>query len=237
MKNELAIVIPCKNEEKYIGKLLNSLSQQTYPMKDVEIIVADANSTDNTLKIIQEYTDRLNIKVIAGGLPAIGRNSGAKQSQSKYILFIDADVSLGWNTLIQSSIDTANKKNLNLLTIPLYCPGNNRLAKIMYSITNLLIRLSKYINSPFVTGMYFFISREEFYRLEGFPEDTAFAEDYELSKKVKWSKFKVIPGNIQITDRRFKTTGYIEMIILLLTTVFFPLKTKFRFDYWDKGHE
>jgi glycosyltransferase involved in cell wall biosynthesis len=206
-------------------------------MKDVEIIIADANSTDNTLKIIKEYTNKLNIKVIPGGLPAIGRNLGAKQSQSKYLLFIDADVVLGWNTLIQNSIDTANEKNLNLLTIPLYCPGNNKLAKMLYAITNVLIRLSKYVNIPFVTGMYFFIKRDEFDRLDGFPEDTAFAEDYALSKKVKWSKFKVIPGNIQITDRRFKTTGYIEIIVLLLTTIFFPLKTKFRFDYWDKGHE
>jgi glycosyltransferase involved in cell wall biosynthesis len=237
MKNELTIVIPCKNEEKYIGKLLNSLEEQTYPMKDVEIIIADANSTDNTVKIIQGYTNKLNIKVIPGGLPAIGRNLGAKHSNSKYILFVDADVILGCNTLIQNSVDTANKKNLNLLTVPLYCLSKNRLAKMLYAVTNLFVRISKYVNMPFVTGMYFFTKRDEYDRLGGFPEDTVFAEDYALSKKMKGSKFKVIPGNIQITDRRFKTTGYIEMVVLFLTTIFFPLKTKFRFDYWDKEHE
>lgn len=237
MKNELSIVIPCKNEEKYIGKLLNSLLQQTYPIKDVEIFIADANSTDNTLKIIQEYSSRLNIKVVPGGFPATGRNIGAKQSTSKYILFIDSDVILGSNNLIENTINIANKKNRDLITAMLYYPEKNKLAKLLYAISNFFVKSSKFVNAPFVTGMYFFIRRTEFERLDGFPEDYVFAEDYALSKKIKWSKFQVISGNIEITDRRFKTTGYFKMIKLVLTTIFFPLKTKNNFDYWKKPYE
>ena len=239
MKDELSIVIPTKNEEKYIGKLLNSLSQQTYPIKDTEIFIADANSTDNTRRIVNEYSNRfnMNIKIINGGLPAVGRNNGAKQSNSKYILFLDADVVLGWNNLIEKTIDIANKKNKDLITVSLYCPDKNYFAKFLYSITNILVRLSKYINCPFATGMYFFIRRTEYEKHGGFPEDFGFAEDYALSKKISGCKFKVIPGHIKVTDRRFKTTGYLQMITLFLTTMIFPLKTKTNFDYWKNPHE
>lgn len=75
----LSIVIPCKNEEKYIGELLNSLTHQ----KGI-----------STKSIISKYKNQLNLNVIDGGLPAIGRNNGAKSSKHDYILFLDADKTL-----------------------------------------------------------------------------------------------------------------------------------------------
>ena len=86
----LTIIIPCKNEEKYIGTLLDSLAEQTYPMNTVDIIIADAGSTDSTLNIINEcvikYNQLLNIRIVPGGLPAIGRNNGAKTRGSSGLL-------------------------------------------------------------------------------------------------------------------------------------------------------
>src|SRR3989344_3953825 len=92
-EQELSIVIPCKNEENYIWKLLCSLEKQDYPMKRTKIFIADANSTDNTIKEIRK-NNKLDIQIVKGGMPSIWRNNGARACKSKYILFIDADIGL-----------------------------------------------------------------------------------------------------------------------------------------------
>ena len=50
----VSVVVTTKNEEKNIGKLLSSIRNQTH--KDIEIIVVDNNSTDETVKIAREFT-------------------------------------------------------------------------------------------------------------------------------------------------------------------------------------
>ena len=51
--NRLSVIVPCYNSEKYIGKCLDSLINQT--MKDIDIIIINDGSTDNSLNIINEY--------------------------------------------------------------------------------------------------------------------------------------------------------------------------------------
>lgn len=76
-----SIVIPTYNEEEYLPKLLESIKMQSYD--DYEIIVADANSNDRTREIAEEY----GCIVVEGGLPAVGRNNGAKVAKGEIILF------------------------------------------------------------------------------------------------------------------------------------------------------
>ena len=93
MKELLTIVIPCKNEERYIGHVFESIQKQKF-ITGVRIIVADAGSTDKTLDIIKIYQQALPIEVIEGGKVSVGRNNGAKLVTTPYILFLDADVRL-----------------------------------------------------------------------------------------------------------------------------------------------
>jgi glycosyltransferase involved in cell wall biosynthesis len=53
VKRHLTIIIPCKNEEGYIDKTLLSLNKQL-GIDGTKVIILDANSTDNTIKIIKE---------------------------------------------------------------------------------------------------------------------------------------------------------------------------------------
>ena len=84
----LSIIIPTYNEEEYLPLLLESIKQQDF--RDYEIIVADANSKDNTVKIAEEY----GCIVVEGGMPAVGRNNGAKVAKGEYLLFLDSDLKL-----------------------------------------------------------------------------------------------------------------------------------------------
>lgn len=84
----LSIIIPTYNEEEYLPVLLESIKQQDF--SDYEIIVADADSKDNTVKIAEEY----GCIVVEGGMPAVGRNNGAKVAKGDYLLFLDSDLKL-----------------------------------------------------------------------------------------------------------------------------------------------
>lgn len=92
MNNNLVTVfIPAYNAEMYISECLNSIVNQTY--KNLEILIIDDGSTDDTVKIIETFNDR-RIKLIKNnynrGLPYT-RNLGLKESSGDYIAIMDAD--------------------------------------------------------------------------------------------------------------------------------------------------
>ena len=92
MKNLISIIIPAYNIENYIAKCLDSLLNQTY--RNLEIIVVDDGSSDNTGKVIDDYLSKYdNIKVIHkknAGVSA-ARNSGIEVASGDYIGFVDGD--------------------------------------------------------------------------------------------------------------------------------------------------
>src|SRR5215469_4219883 len=111
--NELTIVIPAKNESKLIPRLLTSLTNQDYSkMSSTRVLVADANSTDGTPEIVMSFRDRLNVGVIHGGMPSYGRNQGAAQADTPYVLFLDADIELAEPWLIRKCVERAQKRQL-----------------------------------------------------------------------------------------------------------------------------
>src|ERR1700758_3198018 len=110
-QSELTIIIPAKNEAKLIPNLLTSLTKQDYSkMPSTRVLVADANSTDGTPEIVMSFRDRLNVGVIPGGMPAVGRNAGAALADSEYVLFCDADIEMAHPSVIRRAVDLAQQK-------------------------------------------------------------------------------------------------------------------------------
>lgn len=60
----ITVIIPVRNEEDNIANLIRDLNQQTYPKDQFEVLIMNDNSTDNTLKIIQEIEISIDLKVI-----------------------------------------------------------------------------------------------------------------------------------------------------------------------------
>jgi cellulose synthase/poly-beta-1,6-N-acetylglucosamine synthase-like glycosyltransferase len=84
----VSFLIPAYNEEKHIGNMLKSLEAQDYPRDKIEIIIADGNSTDNTVSIIKGFQKK-NKRIILLKNPtrntAVGRNICLKHANGKYI--------------------------------------------------------------------------------------------------------------------------------------------------------
>ena len=89
---KISVIVPVYNVEKYIRKCLESLVKQT--LKEIEIIIVDDGSTDNSVQIINEYMqNNENIKYYKkenGGL-SDARNYGMQFATGKYIAFLDSD--------------------------------------------------------------------------------------------------------------------------------------------------
>src|SRR5579864_9668136 len=120
--SELTIVIPAKNEAKLIPRLLTSLTMQDYSkMSSTRVLVADANSTDGTPEIVMSFRDRLNVGVIRGGMPSFGRNQGAGQADTPYVLFLDADIELADRSLIRRCLEKAQRQQLHCMTTNIVC--------------------------------------------------------------------------------------------------------------------
>nr|WP_292162502.1 glycosyltransferase family 2 protein [Butyrivibrio sp.] len=92
MDNLVSIIVPVFNVEKYIEKCLISLCEQTY--KNIEIIIIDDGSIDQSISVCEEYQKKDNrIKIIHQenkGLSA-ARNKGIENAKGEYISFIDSD--------------------------------------------------------------------------------------------------------------------------------------------------
>ena len=100
MNPKVSIIVPVYNTAKYLTECLDSLVHQTY--KNLEIILVDDGSTDNSGQIIDEYA-KIDSRIIAIHQPNSGqsaaRNAGLRRASGDYVSFIDSDDSVA-NTFI-----------------------------------------------------------------------------------------------------------------------------------------
>src|ERR1022692_2291998 len=96
MKNNLpliSVVIPVYNAEKYIREALNSVLNQTF--SDFECVIVNDGSTDNSLKIIEEFAANDNrfkcLSIQNTGCGNIPRNIAINNSIGELVLYLDAD--------------------------------------------------------------------------------------------------------------------------------------------------
>ena len=112
MQPSVSVIVPVYNIEQYIGKCLDSIIGQT--LKEIEIIVVDDGSTDDSSRIIDRYA-RTDSRIVAihktnGGVVS-ARNCGIAQATGLYILFVDGDDHLAPDTCGSTSSILSIKKN------------------------------------------------------------------------------------------------------------------------------
>lgn len=235
MKKLITIVIPCKNEETYIGHLLESLSQQV-GIGSTRIIVADADSTDNTLQVVKLYKDELNIEVIKGGPVSVGRNNGAKLVTTPYILFLDADVRFFSPKVMYDSMYMMRTYNLDLMTLKIKNYGSDWRASFFFWVFNIINRIMSK-KAPFAIGAFFLTRTDTFNYFGGFPSKYETSEDYILSKQYHANHFKIGNHYFGQDERRFTKLGYLGML-WYMTVNFFNRNNLKHFEnakvnYWD----
>lgn len=120
---EISVIIPTYNCEKYISECLDSIVNQTLGIENIEVIIVDDASTDNTVSIIEgyvnEYPDSFKLirqEVNQGSGPA--RNIGLKNITSDYFTFIDSDDFISLDAYEKGLEIFKNDAELDLLIFP-----------------------------------------------------------------------------------------------------------------------
>lgn len=120
--NKVSILIPARNEEQNIGKILDDL--RTQPYANIEILIFDDMSDDGTARIVSSLAESdKRIRLIrSGGLPSgwIGKNFACHSlstiATGDYFLFLDADVRVS-GTIISDAISYSDEVNSDLISI------------------------------------------------------------------------------------------------------------------------
>mgnify|MGYP006272759463 FL=1 len=202
---KVSIILPARNEEKFIAKCLDSLLAQDYT--NFEIVTIDDSSEDQTGKIISEYAqkDPRIIHITARAKPDgwMGKNwaciEGYKKATGQLLLFTDADTKFE-NNVISLAVGHLESSELDALTaIPkMNCLDRWTKSTLPVISTFLHTRFSAIrVNDPTKkTGYFFgsfFIIRKKTYESVGTHEGVKheIIEDGALGKKVKESGFKM----------------------------------------------
>jgi len=179
-KNEVSVIIPTFQEEKYIGGTLANLVQFA---PKVEIILVDGGSTDRTVQIAKFFADKI-LQIEERGISK-ARNYGAKCARGEIFIFLDADV-----IVPQGFLRKVLKKFKNPNVVGATCsymPSRPKLLEFIYFfLFNLLTRFSiaalpktrfKYGSR----GEFMAVRRSSFFEVGGFNEKIACLEDYDLT--------------------------------------------------------
>lgn len=202
---KVSVILPARNEEKFVQKCLDSLISQNY--SNYEIIAIDDSSDDSTGKIIAEYAknDSKIIHVTAGPKPDgwMGKNwacmQGYKKATGELLLFTDADTNYAKN-VISLAVSHLESLSLDALTVipKMICLDIWTKITLPVLSTFLHTRFSAIrVNDPTKkTGYFFgsfFIIRKTTYDLVGTHEGVKheIIEDGALGKKVKDGGFKM----------------------------------------------
>lgn len=225
MTTYFSVVIPTLNEEINLPILLSSIAENHY--KELEVIISDSGSKDNTRNKALEFKDKIdNLHFLEHKSKNVSqaRNYGASHAKGNFIVFFDADVEIekSFFVKIKSRIE---KYNVDTLTVWNRAKNNDIRGLILWGVLNLSMTISQYIK-PAANGPCIIIRRELFEKIKGFDQTIVFGEDFDLTQRaVKTdSKFKVFRTPIlYVSTRRFKQEGFFVSLYKSFRAVLYQL--------------
>jgi glycosyltransferase involved in cell wall biosynthesis len=227
----LTIVIPCKNEGKIIEQTLSLLNFQK-GIQDVRVIVCDSSDDVYTSHSLESRrTDYFNLRIISGGLPSVARNKGAEHVETPYVLFLDADIFLLDNNILNHCVWDFLVHDSDLITCKVRSTTGEYNA--IFRMFDTIQKIFKPI-TPFCLGGFMMVKMSVYNSIGGFDENARVAEDYLFSKQVRPSKFFIMNTTVFTTPRRFESKGVWYMLKLMVSS-FFNRNNKTHFEN-DKGY-
>jgi glycosyltransferase involved in cell wall biosynthesis len=209
MKEQITIVIPCKNEKDNIYECVSFIAKQI-GIAGTRVIIADVSDESDSLNFLEytknDYRYSLNIELIKGGFPAKARLEGSKLVTTPYILFLDADIMLQNKSLLGECL----AYDADLVTVPFQTEKGFNWIFRLFDIQQ---RISNWIGTPFAVGGFQLWKTEAYWKTGGYDETHLFAEDYWVSQKAEEMKIHKTKG-VWTSARRFKNKGFFYMFIL-----------------------
>jgi len=230
MKPLVSVIITTKNEEKHIESCLRSIKNQTYP--NIEIIVSDSCSSDDTVNIAKKYADKVVVKKTN---ISEGKNFGAKYAKGKYFVFLDADVILE-KKWIRNALKRLHSKNVAMVIGRFNFLENTLRTRIYEWVWKLFLFTCYKIGIPHTQiGCTLGVKRSKFFDVNGFRNDLIIAEDIDFARRIKKMGDIVIEKKCRMltSTRRLKKGGYVKLsLIWLINGIWYYITKKSLLKYY-----
>jgi len=179
----VSVIIPTKNSSKTLEACLESIKNQTY--KNIELIVVDNNSTDNTKEIAKKYTDKV---FNFGPERSAQRNFGAKQASGEFLLIHDSDIYFNVDS-VKECVELSEKENCDAIILPEESIGDGFWTKVKS------FERSFYVGNDLIEAPRFF-KNEVYEKICGYDEKLTGAEDWDLGIRLRENGYKIFRAKI-----------------------------------------
>ncbi len=193
----VSVVVTTRNSAQFINNCFTSILDQTYT--NIELLVVDNNSSDDTKKIAFLYTKQV---YNFGPERSAQRNFGARKSNGFYFLYLDSDMTLS-RTVISESVEKLEKNpDLLALYIPEIVTGVNYWSQVR--------RFERSFYDATVIDCVRFIRTNVFKKIGGFDETMSGPEDWDLDKKIrKTGSVGSVKSPLYHNEEEFKIQNYL----------------------------
>lgn len=205
--DKITIVVPTKNEEKYIWNLLKSLEKAKYLFQNLEVVVVDYNSSDKTVEIAK----RNSAKIIESDRPGVGYATfvGIENAKGDIIIRCDADTILNPYALFIAVDKLRNYKIVNLGHIYYDAGFKENLMAFLFD---------KHWREPYHTTGHFIAFRKEITEEVNFNPELKYDDDWDFGYRAyKILGIQAFYYNYWICNfvsaRRIKTTGFLRYML------------------------
>lgn len=203
----VSVLVHTRNSQRTIKKHLESIKNQSY--KNIEIIVVDNNSTDETVKIAKKFTNNI---YNFGPERSAQRNFAAKKAKGNYLLIPDSDMIIGKNVVVQCISLILKDPKIKAIVIPEKSIGYGFWTKCK------ILERDFYLGVDWMEAARFF-DKKIFEALGGYDEENTGTEDYDLPQRLirKYG----MESTARIKDLILHDEGKISLIKLLKKKMYY----------------
>lgn len=210
----VSLLIPARNESRYILTCLESIKLQDYPCKNIEILIFDGESTDNSREIVKDFLSQHPIGILLANpkkIQAAAWNMGLKQSKGEIIGIVSAHCELAPD-YISNIVETLQRTDADMVGGPTFASAEGSTAQV----------IAVALNSPFGVGNARFhyttkeievdsvfmgtCWRKTYEQIGGFDEELVRNQDDEFSYRLRKSGGRII-CNPAIQSRYFSRSS------------------------------
>lgn len=199
---KISIIIPVLNEAARIAAVINQIEKSA----EIEIIVVDGGSIDNTV----EVASSLGVRVISTQKGrSLQMNTGAQIASGEILLFLHADTELpqGFAALVHAAL---NQLQVIAGAFELKIDGGHRGLRLIEKMVSLR---SHFFQLPY-GDQAIFIKAKTFWQFGGFPE-LPIMEDFEFIHRLKrYGKIKILPAAVITSGRRWQQLGILKTTLI-----------------------
>jgi len=213
----ISVIIPTLNEEKLIESMLRQFKNEIKNHYDIELILSDGGSSDNTVEIASPYVDKILIQddKLTKNI-SIGRNRGFLRANGDVLVFLNADTRFSdINAFFNLVRSFYNNNSFVAIAFPVRVfPEEEKLSdKLFHKFYNFYVRI---LNKFFIgmgRGECHVIKRKVFEKVGGYNETLFAGEDFDLYKRIrKFGRILFAKDNIIYeSPRRYRKYGYIKV--------------------------